>query len=206
VAQGFQYRRTKAGCRACHKDFGAYHFLAELADTVDRLNRETAGNHFLIGESDLNDARFITPSGKGALGWMPSGAMNFTMPCMQDLPVKGMVIILISGIPASWQMPIITPLFITENIHLTGKGFSEAGTDDIPGSRFVICTQNHDQVGNRMLGERLTSLVDFESLKLAAGAMFFSPYIPMLFMGEEYGEQAPFLYFTSHGDKDLVRR
>jgi hypothetical protein len=59
-------------------------------------------------------------------------------------------------------------------------------------------------VGNRMLGERLSSLVDFESLKLAAGIMFFSPFIPMLFMGEEYGEQAPFLYFTSHGDKDLI--
>jgi maltooligosyltrehalose trehalohydrolase len=55
-----------------------------------------------------------------------------------------------------------------------------------------------------MLGERLTHLVSFEGLKLAAGALLLSPYIPMLFMGEEYGEDSPFLYFVSHSDSDLV--
>jgi maltooligosyltrehalose trehalohydrolase len=55
-----------------------------------------------------------------------------------------------------------------------------------------------------MLGERLTHLVSFEALKLAAGALLLSPYIPMLFMGEEYGEDSPFLYFVSHTDQDLV--
>jgi maltooligosyltrehalose trehalohydrolase len=55
-----------------------------------------------------------------------------------------------------------------------------------------------------MLGERLTHLVSFEGLKLAAGALMLSPYIPMLFMGEEYGEDSPFLYFVSHTDPDLV--
>ena len=56
-----------------------------------------------------------------------------------------------------------------------------------------------------MLGERLTSLVDFEALKLAAGAVILSPYIPMLFMGEEYAEESPFLYFVSHTDQDLIK-
>ena len=73
----------------------------------------------------------------------------------------------------------------------------------------MVCDQNHDQVGNRATGERLSTLVDFEGLKLAAGITLLSPFVPMLFMGEEYGEIAPFLYFTSHGDKDLgeaVRR
>ncbi|HOK46398.1 MAG TPA: DUF3459 domain-containing protein, partial [Bryobacteraceae bacterium] len=64
--------------------------------------------------------------------------------------------------------------------------------------------QNHDQVGNRRLGERLSRLVDFESLKLAAAAVLLSPYIPLLFMGEEYGETAPFQYFVSHSDEKLV--
>jgi maltooligosyltrehalose trehalohydrolase len=68
----------------------------------------------------------------------------------------------------------------------------------------VVCTQNHDQVGNRALGERISSLVSFESLKLAAGTNLLSPFVPLLFMGEEYGETAPFLYFTSHGDADLA--
>lgn len=85
--------------------------------------------------------------------------------------------------------------------HKRRQGTSSAG---IPGSRFVVSTQNHDQVGNRMLGERLSGLTDFAGLKVAAGAVLLSPYLPMLFMGEEYGETAPFLYFISHGDPDLV--
>jgi maltooligosyltrehalose trehalohydrolase len=71
-------------------------------------------------------------------------------------------------------------------------------------SKFVVCSQNHDQVGNRAAGERLTDLVTFEALKLAAGITLLSPFVPMLFMGEEYGEPAPFQYFVSHGDPALV--
>jgi maltooligosyltrehalose trehalohydrolase len=76
---------------------------------------------------------------------------------------------------------------------------------DRPAAQFVVCSQNHDQVGNRMLGERLSQLASFEALKLAAGAVLLSPYIPLLFMGEEYGEEAPFLYFVSHSDSDLIK-
>jgi maltooligosyltrehalose trehalohydrolase len=69
--------------------------------------------------------------------------------------------------------------------------------------QFVVCSQNHDQVGNRATGERLTALVSFDALKLAAGILLLSPYLPLLFMGEEYGETAPFQYFTDHGDPAL---
>ncbi|MGH2555097.1 MAG: DUF3459 domain-containing protein, partial [Actinomycetota bacterium] len=61
----------------------------------------------------------------------------------------------------------------------------------------------HDQVANRVRGERLSSLVSFEELKLIAGVVLTSPFVPLLFMGEEYGEVAPFLYFVSHQDPDL---
>jgi maltooligosyltrehalose trehalohydrolase len=67
----------------------------------------------------------------------------------------------------------------------------------------VYC-QNHDQIGNRARGERLSALVNFEAQKLAAGMTLLSPFTPLLFMGQEYGELAPFQYFTSHGDKNLV--
>jgi 1,4-alpha-glucan branching enzyme len=63
--------------------------------------------------------------------------------------------------------------------------------------------QNHDQVGNRMFGERISALGDFEKLKLAAGATLLSPYLPLIFMGEEYGEDRPFPYFVSHSDPAL---
>jgi maltooligosyltrehalose trehalohydrolase len=75
---------------------------------------------------------------------------------------------------------------------------------DLPYDRFVVCVQNHDQVGNRMLGERLTALTDLEGCKLAAAALLTSPFVPMLFMGEEHGETAPFQYFVSHTDPDLI--
>lgn len=74
----------------------------------------------------------------------------------------------------------------------------------LPAERFVVFAQNHDQVGNTMRGERLSALVSFEKLKLAAAAVVLSPCLPLLFMGEEYGEEAPFPYFVSHSDPELI--
>ncbi|MFH1726431.1 MAG: DUF3459 domain-containing protein [Elusimicrobiota bacterium] len=79
----------------------------------------------------------------------------------------------------------------------------------MPARKFVVYAQNHDQAGNRPGGERFGSLLSLEAQKLAAGAVLLSPFIPLLFMGEEYGETAPFLFFTSHSDAgldDAVRR
>jgi maltooligosyltrehalose trehalohydrolase len=75
---------------------------------------------------------------------------------------------------------------------------------DMPPERFVVFIQNHDQVGNRAAGERLSGLVEPAKSRLAAALLLLSPYVPLLFMGEEYGETAPFLYFTSHGDPELA--
>jgi maltooligosyltrehalose trehalohydrolase len=74
----------------------------------------------------------------------------------------------------------------------------------IPLDRFVVSTQNHDQVGNRAGAERLAALVSTPAAKLAAAIMLLSPSLPMLFMGEEYAEPAPFPYFIDHGEPELV--
>jgi maltooligosyltrehalose trehalohydrolase len=79
-----------------------------------------------------------------------------------------------------------------------------APAPDARPAQFVVCSQNHDQIGNRLGGERLTALVDLESLKLAAAAAILSPFTPLLFMGEEYAEPAPFPYFVSHSDPSLI--
>jgi maltooligosyltrehalose trehalohydrolase len=73
-----------------------------------------------------------------------------------------------------------------------------------PGQQFIVFSQNHDQVGNRMLGERSSALVSFEMQKLMAAAVIISPFLPMLFMGEEWREPNPFLYFVSHTDPELA--
>ena len=83
------------------------------------------------------------------------------------------------------------------------KSFGNSSRDR-PAWQFIVCTQNHDQVGNRLLGERLSVRVSFEALKLAAGIILLSPYVPLLFMGEEYAEDQPFLYFVSHSDSMLI--
>src|SRR5581483_3335682 len=85
-------------------------------------------------------------------------------------------------------------------------GESAAG---LPGRRFVVYAQNHDQVGNRMLGERLGQLAGLEAAKLALGSVLMAPFVPLLFMGEEQAASTPFQYFTSHTDPELgeaVRR
>jgi maltooligosyltrehalose trehalohydrolase len=75
---------------------------------------------------------------------------------------------------------------------------------DVPADRFVVAVQNHDQTGNRARGERLSTLVSPDALRLAAGLLLLSPYVPLLFMGEEHGETNPFLYFVSHSDPGLI--
>ncbi|HET7340025.1 MAG TPA: malto-oligosyltrehalose trehalohydrolase [Methylomirabilota bacterium] len=75
---------------------------------------------------------------------------------------------------------------------------------DLGGEHFVIALQNHDQVGNRAVGDRLSTIVPFAAAKAAAALLFAAPALPLLFMGEEYGETSPFQYFTSHLDPALV--
>lgn len=77
-------------------------------------------------------------------------------------------------------------------------------SQDLPPTSFVSFLQNHDQIGNRPFGERLISLTDNDSLRIATAILFLSPQIPMVFMGEEYGACQPFLYFTSHENHELV--
>jgi maltooligosyltrehalose trehalohydrolase len=78
-----------------------------------------------------------------------------------------------------------------------------ASSVGLPGHQFVVFNQNHDIPGNRPGGQRLSMLVDHDRLKLAAAAMLLSPYLPLLFMGEEYGEDAPFNFFSDHEDRRL---
>ena len=185
-------------------DFSARHFLEELAADVHRVANELGREIFVIAESDLNDVRLINPTGKGGYGldaqWNDDfhHALHTLLTCEND------------GYYQDFGGTGRLAKSLRERYVYSGEysryrsrrhGNSAAGR---PAHQFVVCAQNHDQVGNRMLGDRLPVLVPFESLKLAAGAVLLSPYMPLLFMGEEYGEEAPFLYFVSHSDPDLI--
>jgi maltooligosyltrehalose trehalohydrolase len=188
----------------CIKDSTARHVLAELAHWVGVQARKLGRPFHLIAESDLNDPRLTTPEVEGGIGLSATWNDDF----------HHAVHSLLTGERTGYYADFGD---LESLARACKEGFAYAGhfsryrgrrhgasAASQPHERFVVCIQNHDQVGNRARGDRLGALVDFESLKLAAGLMLLSPYIPMLFMGEEYAESAPFQYFTSHGDRRLA--
>jgi maltooligosyltrehalose trehalohydrolase len=185
-------------------DFSAYPFLEELAlvvrDQAKQLNR---GIYFIV-ESDLNDTRVIRPRVVGGYGLDAQWNDDFHHALHTLLTRERRGYYQDFG-----QLRNLAKAF--------REGFVYSGeyspyrrrrhgnpSRDIPAHQFVVFAQNHDQVGNRMRGERLSELVCLERTKLTAGVVLLSPFIPLLFMGEEYGETAPFPYFVSHSDPALV--
>jgi maltooligosyltrehalose trehalohydrolase len=185
-------------------DHSPFTFLEQLAgevhDRAKSLNRQI----FLFPESAANDARLIRSPELGGYGMDAQWNDDF------HHALRGVLTGERTGYYEDYGEFRHLVKSFRDGFVYSGE-FSKYrrrrhGTSarDIPAERFVVFSQNHDQVGNRMLGERLTALISFEGLKLAAGAVLFSPFLPLLFMGEEYGEKAPFQYFVSHSDPDLV--
>ena len=185
-------------------DFGAFHILAELENQVRFAGKRLGRDLTLIAESNLNDARLLLPSEKGGYGLPAQWSDDFHHSLHALLTGES------NGYYTDFGRVRHLATVLDDGWFYDGKyskfrrrrhGNSARG---IPRSHFVVFSQNHDQVGNRASGERLSTLISFEAQKLAAGMTLLSPFVPLLFMGEEYGELSPFLYFTSHGDKDLV--
>ncbi|WP_241498895.1 malto-oligosyltrehalose trehalohydrolase [Rufibacter ruber] len=186
------------------KDFSPNHILREMKQHVNQLLQETGRPHYMIVELDLNDTRFINPleeQGYGMDGqWIDEfhHALRVTMTGEQTGYYSDF-----SGISHLAKAYRDAYVFDGQFSEHRKKTFGIKAENN-PGKQFVVFTQNHDHVGNRMLGERLGELVSFEMQKLAAGAVILSPYLPMLWMGEEYAEPHPFQYFVSHTDPDLA--
>ncbi len=186
-------------------DMSARPFLMELAEAVDEYADRSGRRCLLIAESDLNDSRVIRPRSQGGFGFAAQWSDDF----------HHAIHTLLTGETSGYYLDFGR---IEHLVTAMRDGYAYSGqysrfrerchgnsAADLPADQFVVFIQNHDQVGNRSSGDRLSGLVPFESLKLAAGVLLCSPFIPMLFMGEEYGEESPFLYFVSFGDEDLVR-
>jgi len=185
-------------------DFGAFHFLAELQRRVELASEQLGRKLYLIAESDLNDARILLPPEKGGHGLAAQWSDDFHHSLHTLLTNET------AGYYADFGSLNHLATVLREGWYYHGQysrhrrrrhGNSPEG---ISRSRHVVGSQNHDQVGNRARGDRLAYLVDFEAQKLAAGVTLLSHFVPLLFMGEEYGETSPFQYFTSHEDKDLI--
>jgi maltooligosyltrehalose trehalohydrolase len=185
-------------------DQSANPFLRQLANAVRDAGRRTGRRTYTIGESDLNDVRLILPARENGHGFDAQWADDFHHAIHAQLTGETSGYYRDFG-PVSAIGKAMRDAFVYTGEYSVFRGRSQGSTTKRAcASQFVVFAQNHDQVGNRMLGERLSTLASFEKLKLAAGLVLLSPYIPMLFMGEEYGETAPFLYFVSHTDPVLI--
>jgi maltooligosyltrehalose trehalohydrolase len=186
-------------------DVSARPFLQELAEQTAEFSARYGRKFLLIAESDGNNPRVVRPKRMGGFGLDAQWLDDFHHSLLTLLTEER------NGYYGDYGQVAHFVKAVREGFVYSGEysnhrqrrhGESSA---DRPGSQFVVFARNHDQIGNRMLGERLSKLVSFDALKLAAGAAMLSPFIPLLFMGEEYAEEAPFLYFVSHGDADLIR-
>jgi maltooligosyltrehalose trehalohydrolase len=185
-------------------DQSAQPFLAKLAQAVHSRAEDLNRRIYLMAECDLNDSRFIRPRQQSGfeldVHW--NDDFHHALHCLLTVETDGYY-------QDFGKIEHLAKAY-TDGFIYTGEYSSYrercrgSASRDIPAPRFLVFAQNHDQVGNRLYGERLSALVPFDALKLAAAAVLLSPNLPLLFMGEEYGETAPFQYFVSHWDPDLI--
>ena len=185
-------------------DMSAFHVLEELRMAVDTLQAELARPLVLIVESDLNDPRLLRPKESGGLGMDAQWSDDFHHSLHALLTGER------SGYYADYGevahlAKALREAFVYDWRHATSRGRrhgrSAAG---LSASRFLAYAQNHDQVGNRAGGERLSHLVSPALLKVSAAVVLLAPFVPMLFQGAEWGSSSPFLFFTDHRDPDLA--
>lgn len=186
-------------------DFSAKHILEEMAETVDHFSKMEGRKHFLILESDLNDVKVINPREIGGYGCDSQWNDDFHHAIHTLLTGERSGYYADFGKVSDMVKALKNSFVYTGEYSRSRKRRHGNDPSERPTYQFIVSTQNHDQIGNRAFGERLSSLVPFEAAKLAAGVMLLSPYIPMLFMGEEYAEDTPFQYFVSHSDPELVK-
>jgi len=201
-----EYRLDGLRLDAVHAlfDFSAEHLLAEMQRRVEDLEAARGRRMFLIAESDLNDPRVVQPRERGGWGlaaqW--SDDLHHAVHAVLTGERRGYYVDYGS---ARHVAKALERRFVLDGVwseHRRRRHGAPAA--NVPAERFVVFIQNHDQVGNRARGERLAALVTPDALRLAAALLLLSPYVPLLFMGEELAETRPFLYFVSHGDPELI--
>ncbi len=185
-------------------DSSAKHFLRELGDAVHKEAQRLGKQVVVIPESDLNDVRIINPPETGGYGLDAQWNDDFHHALHALLTGERNGYYQDFGSIAHLDTAMSEGFVYSGQYSAYRKRRHGISSKERPAQQFVVFSLNHDQAGNRMLGERLSSLVPFEKLKLAAAAVLLSPFIPLLFMGEEYGETAPFQYFVDFSDAALI--
>jgi maltooligosyltrehalose trehalohydrolase len=186
-------------------DASARHILEEIGAAIEEAARRLGRRAFVIAESDLNDPRVIAPRERGGHAMDAQWSDDFHHAVRTALTGDRRGYFEDFGRVRDIETAVLYG-FVYDGQHSRHrKRRHGAPLGDLPGSRLVVYLQTHDQVANASGGRRLTELMTPAQQRLAAALLFVTPNVPMLFMGEEYGEVAPFHYFVDHGDAALVR-
>ena len=188
------------------QDSSDVHLLAELSTRVKTLSAELGRPLVLIAESDLNDPIMLTDRGDGGYGL--DGQWNDDVHHALHALLSGER----QGYYADFgSLPtlakVLTRAFFHDGTYSSFRSRNHGkpvDTEHTPGYRFVVCLQNHDQVGNRAAGDRLPRVVPPGLLKVGATLLLTSPFTPMLFMGEEWAASTPWPFFTSHPEPEMA--
>ncbi|HWM75200.1 MAG TPA: malto-oligosyltrehalose trehalohydrolase [Nocardioides sp.] len=188
-------------------DESSTHLLEEMAVEVAALSAHQRRPLTLIAESDLNDPTLITPREAGGYGLDAQWSDDFHHAVHVALTRET------DGYYADFEplgalAKVCEHGFFHDGTHSSFRGREHGrpiDTDRMPTWRLVVCSQNHDQVGNRAVGDRITEALDDQELALAALLTLAGPFTPMLFQGEEWAASTPFQFFTSHPEPELAR-
>ncbi len=186
-------------------DDSATHILEQLAAEVAALAAHLGRPAFVIAESDLNNPVFVRSADAGGYGldaawadeWHHALHATLTGDRSGYYEDFGPLPLLAKALRQAW---VYDGSYSPHRRRVHGR--PPAG---LAGSQFVVFTQNHDQVGNRAAGQRSAALISDGRLRVAAALLLTSPFVPLLFQGEEWGASTPFQYFTSHADPELGR-
>lgn len=185
-------------------DTSAVHVLSELTEEAERVSIRSGRKRIVIAESLQNDSRVISPRSRGGLGvdaeWLDDlhHALHARMTGERDAYYKDF------GTTEEIRKALAEAYVLSRTYSHYHKRTFGNSAEQCAARQFIAYSQNHDQIGNRPFGDRLATRLDFEQQKLLAASILLGPYTPMLFMGEEYGETAPFEYFVSHSDPGLI--
>jgi maltooligosyltrehalose trehalohydrolase len=186
-------------------DSSQMHLLAEMAERVGEQAARSGRRLLLMAETDSNDPAVVTPRDRGGWGLDAQWLDDF------QHALHALVTGERQGYYADYGSLDDLVTSLREAYVYSGRYSNFRGgprgrpAGDFDGNHFIAFAQNHDQVGNRPRGERLSHLVDVERQRLTASVLLLSPYVPLLFMGDEWGASTPFMFFADHRSAELRR-
>ena len=188
-------------------DRSAIHFLEELATEVETLGATLGRGLVLIAESDLNDPRVVTPRDCGGFGIDAQWSDDFHHALFTVLSREKLTGYYSDFGSFAQLAKAMEETFVYDGIFSRHRNRKHGrSARNLSQHRFLGFIQNHDQVGNRAVGDRISDSAGVDRAKIAAALVLLGPFIPMIFQGEEWASTSPFLYFADHQDPELARQ